>query len=142
MNTSFIPNPIDEATRLEGTAANLAANTADVPTTKTATFAGTAFNMGAAAPNAGIGQPLAAIIKYSALVAAGTYVAQLMDSPDGSTWSAIGPAVTIPPGVASGKMAIPGFRTQQYVALSLTLGGTSPSITYDAWLTIQGFPRT
>jgi hypothetical protein len=144
MNTSYIPNPLDEATRLEGTPANnqVTPAVADVPITKTATFAGTAFDLGVVASQAGIGKPLAAVIKYSGLVATGTYVATLMDSPDAATWTAIGPAITIPPGVASGKLSIPGFRTQRYVALALTLGGTSPSITYDAWLTQQGFPVT
>jgi phage major head subunit gpT-like protein len=141
MNTAFIPSPLDEATRLEGTAAT--ATAADVPITKTATFAGTAFNLGSLAANAGIGQPMAAVIKTTAIdhtTGDETYSAQLMDSVDGSTWLAIGPPVTISPTVL-GKASIPGFRTQQYVALALTLGGTTPSITYDAWLTTQGFPR-
>lgn len=131
MNTTFIPSPLDEATRLETAAA------------KTATFAGTAFDLGAPAGTAvGIGQPMAAVVKITAVdrtTGDETYTFQLMDSPDASTWTAIGPAIE---SHALGKLSVPGFRSQRYVALSATLAGTTPIITYDAWLTVQGFPKT
>jgi hypothetical protein len=131
MNTAYIPSPLDEATRLETAIA------------KTATFAGTAFDLGNA-PQAqiGIGQPMAAVLKITAVdrtTGDETYTWQLMDSPDGTTWSAIGPAIE---SHVVGKLSIPGFRTQRYVALACTMAGTTPIATWDAWLTVQGFPKT
>ena len=142
MNTAFIPNPIDESTRLEGTAGDPKNNVAETLITKTATFAGTALDLGVGAPNAGIGQPMAALVKSTNVKTSATdetYSFVLQDSPDNSTWTSIGPAVAM---TAAGKLSVPGFRTQRYVRVNLTIGGTSPTITYEAWLTSQGFPRT
>lgn len=130
LNNAYIPTPLDEATRLE------------TATAKTATFAGTAFDLGVAPGNAGIGEPMAAVVNISAVdrtTGDETYTWQLKDSPDGTTWTAIGPSVE---SHVVGMLSVPGFRTQRYVAISVTMAGTTPSATWDAWLTTQGFPMT
>lgn len=155
MNIKYCPQPLDEATRLEGTPGYPQAMppTSDTPITQTATYAGAPFDLQTSlgnpvAPAAqGIGRPVAAVVKISAGLAVPnsneTYQFQLMESPDSSTWNPIGPPVVLT--LASnglGNYSIPGFLSKRFVALALTLGGSAPSITYDAWLTTQGFPRT
>jgi len=149
MNVRFTPTPLDEATRLDGVAANPLSNAPAAPEIQTESFTGNPVDMGTLAqggqimPNIGIGQPLAAAINIIAGAAQSshtneTYSFQLMDSPDGLTWSAIGPAVAVN---APGWWTVPGFRTQRFVAAALTIAGTAPTITYNSWLTTQGFPR-
>lgn len=154
MNIKYAPTPVDEATRLEGTPGNPQAipPTSDTPITETATYAGAAFDTEAstgvpvATAAQGIGRPVAAVVNISAGLAIPnsneTYEFQLMESADMMNWNAIGPAVALTlAGNGLGIYSIPGFLSKRFVALALTLGGEAPSITYEAWLTTQGFPR-
>ena len=78
--------------------------------------------------------PVAGVVNVTALDLASTnetYSAQLEESSDNSTFTAAGPAVSI---TATGVKSVPGFLSKRYNRIKLTLGGTTPSITYEAWL--------
>ena len=59
------------------------------------------------------------------------YSFQLEDSADNATFAAVGAAVSAD---ATGAFAASGRITRRYVRLKLTAGGTTPSVTYKAWL--------
>jgi hypothetical protein len=133
MNKNFIKAPVDEQGRLETAA------------TKTANFNGTAKNLGTGFAPGGIGQPFAAFVKPTAADRTSsdeTYSFTLQESTDGgTTWQDCGPAVSIDVAgtVATlSTIAVPGFVSFPDVRLKLTVAGTTPSITYDAWLSPIG----
>jgi len=115
--------PIDEQMRLNASH------------TKTADFNGAAFDMGEGYAPPEPGQPVVAVIDTSALDTADaneTYAFHLEESADGSTgWADIGVPVTV---TAAGVKLAKGFATKRYVRLVCDVGGTTPSITYEAWL--------
>lgn len=122
LSSSYIPGPIDEGLRMESSI------------TKTATYNGTAFDQGSGYAPGGPGQACAAVIKVSARDTADaneTYTFKVQESADNSTWTDASPAITCS---ATGVMAVPAFISQRYQRLTATLGGTTPSITYEAWL--------
>lgn len=122
LNTSFIPTPQDEALRLESSI------------TKTATFNGTSFDQGSGFAPGGIGMAVAAVVNVSAIDSTTgdeTYSAQLEESSDNATFTAAGPSVSL---TATGAKSVPGFISKRYNRVKLTLAGTTPSITYEAWL--------
>lgn len=128
MNKNFIPTPQDESMRLESSA------------TKTANFDGTAFDQGAGFAPGGIGMPVAAVINVTAADRANsdeTYTFQLEESADNVTFTACGPSVSVDVSGAAattGAISVPGFVSQRYVRCKLTVAGTTPSVTYEAWL--------
>ncbi|MGN6727951.1 MAG: hypothetical protein ACTHLZ_18680 [Tepidisphaeraceae bacterium] len=122
LNSAYVPTPQDELLRME------VANT-----TKTASFNGTAFNLGTNFTPGGVGQASCAVVDVSALdktTGDETYSAVLEESADGNTWTPAGASVSIG---AVTVLSVPGFISQPNVRLHLTLGGTTPSITYQAW---------
>jgi hypothetical protein len=129
MNKNFTPGPLDEGLRLEAAA-----------TTKTASFIGTTKDMGVGFAPAGVGLPMAAVVD----VAAGdrsssdeTYTFKLRESDDDSTYTDAGPTVTVTvagAALTTGVISVPGFISKRYVKLDLVEAGTTPSLTYEAWL--------
>lgn len=111
--------------------------------TKTATFNSTAIDLGSGFAPAGGGWPMQGIVDYSAgdfTTGDETYTYKLQDSPDNSTFTDISPGVVAPVTVAApaGQVTVGAFVKQRYVRLVLTAAGTTPSITYLAYLQ----PRT
>lgn len=102
---------------------------------KTATYNGTAVDLGDGfAPSHG-GLPVQTsfnVTERDATTGNETYTAVLEDSADNSSFAAIGPTVTIS---AVGSVKLHGKVARRYVRVTLTLGGTTPIITYgDAYL--------
>ena len=128
MDKNFIPTPQDESLRLEASA------------TRTANFNGTALDQGAGFKPGGVGMPAAAVVNVTAADRANsdeTYAFVLEESSDNSTFTGCGPSVSVDvSGTAAtiGAVSVPGFVSQRYVRCRLTVGGTTPSITYEAWL--------
>lgn len=128
LDSTFVPTPQDESLRLEASA------------TKTATFNGTGFDNGLNFSPGGLGMRGVAVVLPSAVDRANgdeTYTFVLQESADNNTFTDCGPAVAV---VVSGTTAstsafsVPGFISQRYVRVKCTIGGTTPSITYEAWL--------
>lgn len=63
-----------------------------------------------------------------------TYTVKAQESSDGSTWVDISNARTI---LATGPMTFGIFIKLRYQRIVLTLGGTSPSMTFEAFLNFQ-----
>jgi hypothetical protein len=66
-----------------------------------------------------------------------TYTFVLQESADNITFTDCGPAVSVDVAGAAATIVaytVPGFVSQRYVRCKLTVGGTTPSITYEAWL--------
>jgi hypothetical protein len=93
----------------------------------------------------GIGEPLAVVVVPRAVPDAAdgneTYVFQVQtdDNSGFGSPASIGPAVTIVRGSAAGLkyvvMLPPDTTWERFSRISWTLGGTTPSITYEGWLT-------
>src|SRR5947207_10056637 len=101
-------------------------------TTKTSGYNTPALDLGAGYAPGGLGQSVAAVINATALDLADgneTYSAALQDSADNIAWNSVGASVTI---TSTGVTAAKGRLKNRYVRLSLTLGGTTPSITFKA----------
>ena len=121
-STTFIPGPVDENTRLESSI------------TKTADFNGAALDLGSGFAPGGPGQAMSVIIDTSArdfTTGDETYAFVVQESSDNSSWTTISVAVSV---TALGVVAIPVFVSQRYVRTNLDVAGTTPSITYEAWL--------
>ena len=121
-NTTYIPGPIDANTLIENAI------------TKTADFDGTTFDFGAGYAPGGPGQAMAAVIQATALdltTTDETYAFIIQESADNATWVTISASVAL---TAVGAKAIPVFISQRYVRAKLDVGGTTPSITYSAWM--------
>ena len=103
-------------------------------TTRTASFNTPGLDLGLGYAPGGLGQPVAAVINVTALDAADgneTYAFVLQESADNVTFAAVGTAATVS---AVGVAVAKGRLTKRYVHLALTASGTSPSITFKAWL--------
>lgn len=96
----------------------------------------------------GIGEPMAVLIVITAIDASSadeTYTVQLQadDAAAFGSPAAVGGLVNIPRAIgANSKVVIPippDQATEQFLRLSFTLGGTTPSITYSAYLVPQSF---
>lgn len=128
LNKFYVPTPQDEGMRLEAVA------------TKVASFNGTAKNLGTGYLSGGLGRAMGAVMSPSAIDRTSsdeTYTFVLQESADNVTYTDCGPAVAVDVAGALATVAtytIPGFVTQPWVRLKLTAAGTTPSITYEAWL--------
>lgn len=125
-NTSYIPAHLDELLRLDNSA------------TRTTNTNGTARNLGGT--YGGSGKPMNAVVRYSAADRADTnetYAFVVQESVDNSTWVTITPSVTVTG--AAGTVSIPAVITGPFVRVNLAVGGTTPSITYETFLTPGGF---
>ena len=102
--------------------------------TKTAAFNSTAIDLGAGFAAGGLGVPIAAVISVTALDLADgneTYSFTVQDSADNATFAAVGAALAV---TAAGVVTAKGRITRRYVRIALAVSGTTPSITYKAWL--------
>ena len=103
-------------------------------TTKTANYSTPGLDLGSGFAPGGLGQPVAAVVNVTARDGASgneTYTLTLEESPDNVTFTAAGATVTIS---ATGAAAIRGWLTKRYARLTLAVGGTTPSLTFKAWL--------
>lgn len=127
------PTPQDEQLRLDAAAGAAA-------TTITATTNHTAIDMGSGFAPAGIGQPVAAVIQCTAGDRASgdeTYNFKLQESSDNSTFTDISPNVAVTVSgttFTTGVYVAKGLLSKRYVRLVSTLAGTTPSVTFKAWL--------
>jgi hypothetical protein len=102
--------------------------------TKAANFNSVALALGAGFAAGGLGVPVAAVINVTALDLADgneTYSFTLQDSADNTTFAAVGAAQAV---TAAGVATAKGRITRRYVRVVLTVAGTTPSVTYKAWL--------
>jgi len=123
MDTTFIPTPQDDKLIMEAAV------------TKTVTGTGTVLDLGIGFAPGGVGQPNVAVTQITAVdftTGDESYKLQVMESSDNASFTQAGPIITLAPAV--GVVAIPAFISKRYVRLDYTLGGTTPSITYNAWL--------
>ncbi|HEX8916851.1 MAG TPA: hypothetical protein VF796_31160 [Humisphaera sp.] len=121
MNTT-IPTPQDKRLLLQDTV------------TKTASFDSAAVDLGAGYAPGGPGQRVAGIVAVVARdVSSGneTYAFALQESDDSATFAACGTATAV---AANGVALVRAVVTKRFVRLSMSAGGTTPSITYKAWL--------
>ena len=122
MPDPIIPTPQDAQLLLQDT------------TTRTASFNSAGIDLGAGFAPGGVGKPAAAVVHVTALDTVDgneSYSFVLQESSDNSTYVPAGPSVAV---AAPGTVAAKGHITRRYVRLALTVGGTTPSITFKAWL--------
>ena len=103
-------------------------------TTKTANFNTAAVDYGAGFNPGGLGKPVAGLVQVSAVDTVDgneTYTFTLQESSDNATFTAAGAGVAA---TAVGAVAVRGWLTKRYARLALTVGGTTPSITFKAFL--------
>jgi len=117
-----LPTPQDTALLMQDT------------TTKTASFNTTALDLGSGFAPGGLGTPVAAVVNVTAVDTSSgneTYAFTLEESSDNVTFSAAGAAQAV---TATGGFAVRGWLTSRYARLALVVAGTTPSVTYKAWL--------
>jgi hypothetical protein len=107
--------------------------------TKTASFNSAGLDLGSGFAPGGAGMPVQANVSYSAgdfTTGDETYTFKLEESADNSSFTACSQVVTAPVTAAApgGALAVGGFVKQRYVRLVMTAAGTTPSITYQAYL--------
>ena len=102
--------------------------------TKTASFTSAGKDLGSGYAPGGLGQPVAAVVQVTALDTADgneTYVFALHESEDNVSYRAAGASVQA---FAAGTVVVKAHVSLRYVRLVMTAGGTTPSVTYKAWL--------
>jgi hypothetical protein len=117
-----IPTPQDASLLLQDTV------------TKTVSFNSAALDLGAGFAPGGRGTQVAAALLVTAVdrtTGDETYSFVLQQSNDNSSFAAVGVAVSVS---AIGMHLAKGIITQRYVRVVLTAAGTTPSVTYKAWL--------
>jgi hypothetical protein len=123
MANPTVPTPQDDQLLLEDTV------------TKTANFSSTALDMGSGFAPGGRGQDVCAVVSITAIdqvTGDETYTLVLEESSDNGTFTPISPAVAH---AATGvTAALKGKLKNRYVRIKLTVSGTTPSLTYKAWL--------
>jgi hypothetical protein len=122
MADPIIPTPQDTQLLLQDT------------TTKTANFNTPALDFGAGFSPGGLGKPVAGVVQTTALDTVDgneTYSFVLQESSDNVTFAAAGASIAV---TAVGTAAVRGWLTKRYARLALTISGTTPSITFKAWL--------
>lgn len=122
MSDPIIPTPQDTQLVLQDTV------------TKTASFTSAGMDLGGGYAPGGLGQPVAAVVNVTALDTADgneTYAFALHESDDNVSYVAAGATAEA---LAVGTVAVKARIKSRYVRLVLTAGGTTPSITYKAWL--------
>lgn len=122
MADPIIPTPQDAQLLLQDT------------TTKTASYSTPSIDFGAGFLPGGLGKPIAAVAHVTAVdVADGneSYVFVFQESSDNVTFTSAGAGQTV---AGVGAHAIRGWITKRYGRVALTVSGTTPSITFKAWL--------
>jgi hypothetical protein len=110
--------------------------------TKTASFdtvavAGGAGDMGGNFSPGGLGMSAAIVVDVSAIdytTGDESYSLKMQESSDNATWTDCGPALAVLGSVGPKVVVVRGHLLKQYVRLDGVLGGTTPSITLQAWL--------
>ena len=103
-------------------------------TTRTANFTSAALDLGPGFAPGGLGKPVAAVVHVTARDASSgneTYTLTLEESSDNAAFTPAGAAVTV---TATGVIPLRGWLTKRYARVALVVGGTTPSITFKAWL--------
>ena len=122
MPDPIIPTPQDSRLLIQDT------------TTKTATYNTPGLDLGAGFLPGGLGVPAAAVVQATAVdVADGneSYSFVVQESSDNVTFVAAGGSASV---TAVGTTVVRARITKRYVRLALTVAGTTPSITFKAWL--------
>jgi hypothetical protein len=122
MADPIIPTPQDTRLLIQDT------------TTKTSTFNTPGLDLGAGFAPGGLGLPVGAVVQVTAAdVADGneSYLFVLQESSDNVTFV---PASASVSAGGVGSYPVRGRVTKRYVRLALTIAGTTPSITFKAWL--------
>lgn len=102
--------------------------------TRTTSYNTPAIDFGQGFAPGGVGRPMSAVLHATALDTSSgdeTYKLTLQQSADNITFAAIGAEATV---TAVGVSLIKGHVTQRYVRLAMVLAGTTPSISFKAWL--------
>lgn len=122
MPDPIIPTPQDTELLLQDT------------TTKTATYNTPALDLGAGFSPGGLGLPAGAVVLVTAIDTGDgneNYTFTVQESSDNVTFTAASPGVGV---TVAGSHAVRARITKRYVRLALTIAGTTPSITFKAWL--------
>ena len=122
MPDPIIPTPQDAALLMQDT------------TTKTAAYNTPGLDLGSGYAPGGLGQSVAAVVNVTALDTGDgneTFSFVLQDSADNISFAPVGALTGV---TTSGVVAVKGRVTRRYVRLALSAGGTTPSITFKAWL--------
>jgi hypothetical protein len=123
-----IPGPVDEQAVLQAT------------TTQTASTSSAALDMGAGFAPGGLGLPAAGLVTVTAADRAQsdeTYNFKLQESADNVTFTDISPNAAVPVNGAAATLGVvvcKGILKQRYVRLASTIAGTTPSVTFKAYL--------
>ena len=103
-------------------------------TTKTASFNSPSVDLGAGFSPGGLGKPAAAVVQVTAVDTADgneSYSFTLQESSDNSIFRSAGAGAIVN---AVGAHAVRGWATKRYIRLALAVSGTTPSVTFKAWL--------
>ena len=122
MAEPIIPTPQDSQLLLQDT------------TTKTASFNTPSIDLGAGYSPGGLGKPVAAVVHVTALDTVDgneTYSFTLQESSDNVTFVPAGAATPV---TTAGAHAARGWLTRRYARVALSVGGTTPSITFKSHL--------
>ena len=122
MADPIIPTPQDTRLLLQDTV------------TKTATYNAPGVDLGAGFAPGGLGLPAGALVQVTAIDLVDgneTYTFSLQESSDNVTFTACGASANA---TGVGTLPVRARVTKRYVRLALTVAGTTPSITFKAWL--------
>jgi hypothetical protein len=126
MAEPLVPTPQDEQLRLDAAAGAAA-------TVQTASTNSPGLDLGSGFAPGGIGQPVAGVIQVTAVTGTTpTMAPKLQESSDNSTFTDCG--ATLANITAVGTYVAKGIVSKRYVRLATTIGGTTPSFTFKAWL--------
>ena len=103
-------------------------------TTKTGNYNTAGLDLGAGFAPGGPGVPAVAVVQVTALDTADgneTYSFALQESADNAAFTPAGAAAAV---TATGVALARGYLTKRYARLALTVGGTTPAVTFKAWL--------
>ena len=122
MPDPIIPTPQDTKLLIQDT------------TTRTATYNTPGLDLGAGFAPGGLGLPVGAVVLVTAIDTADgneNYTFTVQESNDNVTFAAASPGTAV---TVVGSHAVRARITKRYVRLALTVAGTTPSITFRAWL--------
>lgn len=122
MADPIIPTPQDAALLLQDTLA------------RTSSYNTAALDLGQGYAPGGVGRPVSAVVQVTALDTSSgdeSYKFTLQQSADNVTFAAIGADTSA---AATGVLIVKGHVTQRFVRAALVIAGTTPTITFKAWL--------
>jgi len=134
LNKNFVPGLQDEALRITESTTN----------SSSGSFYSPWLDQGLDFKPGGVGMPVVGVTNVTAADGASgdeAYTFVLQESDDKQTITDCGPAVTVDVDTTNSKtgaISVPGFMSSRYVRLKLTVAGTTPSITWEAWLNCNG----